>query len=1445
MLVDGKGQLCVARYGQAVPLEVNANKVKGRTKVQCFQDYCAIKDAVNAVLDYQTEHDDDADLQPLLDKLNRVFDDFVNTYGHFHKNTALSFLKNDMDFSSIAALEDMKERNDEHGKRVRTFKKSDIFNKRVVEKETEPKPTTIKDGVITSIYKFGRVDVPYISEQLGMGADEVKATIVQEGLGFENPMSREIEVSYEYLSGNVREKLRQAIENNEDGRYDANVKALEAVIPMNIPAHLIEFTLGSSWLDPKLYSDFIKERTGVNARVALIGGTWIVDVPGYYFTEQNRAMGVESEMCGKVVYGHELIAAAMQNKTVRVSKTTKFRDGGSETIVDKVASQACATKIDEIRQDFKDWAREKMQSDPDMSAQIEEVYNESFNNYVPREIPDSFLPDYFGGASHHIKLRPHQAKAAIRATTQNVMLAHEVGTGKTFTLITTAMEMRRLGTARKPMIVVQNATVGQFVASAKELYPKAKVLTLEDADRTAEGRKAFYAKIKYNDWDMIVIPQSAFEMIPDSEERQMNFVRDKIDEKMLVLEQMEKAGVDTKSMAYKQAEREVEKLEEELNIIAGAASEKRKQRDEKREAKTRQNAAVQAREMLDRKVDDVEDFDQMGIDAILVDEAHEYKHLGFATAMQRGVKGVDPSYSKKSQGVFLKCQAVMERTGGKNVVFATGTPISNTAAEIWTFMRYLYPAETLKDYGIYYFDDFVRNFGNISQMLEFATNGRFKENNRFAGYVNLPELVRIWSGVSDTVLTDEASDLKTKIPEMEGGKAQDIYLPQTRALRSVMKYVNAELERYENMSGKEKKENSHIPLTMYGIAKAAAVDARLVLQDAEDEPNSKTNEAVRQTLKSLEDTASYRGTVAIFADNYQNKQSGFNLYENIRKKLIDAGVPADQIVVMKSGMSVNKKLEIFDKVNAGEIRVIMGSTFTLGTGVNIQERLHTLIHVDAPNRPMDYTQRNGRILRQGNIHKEMGKPVRVLRFGVEDSLDVTAYQRLKTKGAIADSIMHGKAMMSDSMENRTMDEDEDVFGDVVAQLSGSEYALLKNQAEREVRKLEAKRKQYEADQIYIHSQKPRLAGYIRASRQAKAEAEAALKALEGVDMSAGITVGKQHFNNADEMGDFIKEYNKKITEDMDRIRKSFMSEDTVREMTMNIGGFDFVVRTVMARDTEKHGTTLSTVTRRTMSYTCEALGLTEPVPVKQGLLRNAIEDIMQNVLTGKDARERVEAAESSIARNEHELEVISEREGRPFEQADELKAARDKLKEYEQLMKAELEAKEAKYADIDASVDAASPVEADDEDVLLREEDVRVGNAQYNDNMDLQLRDALVEGGRLAIMERDGKWRVEGMPGEFGSRYAAIDEWRERAAGNVVWYLSEDGDYIEVEGNGDMYQEIAGGPRQSRGTENRAGRARRERMARQQEARSRRGREMVDELAEKLGVKVRYVEDMT
>lgn len=1309
MVLDSNGELCVARMGRAVPLGINSNKVKGHTKTEVFNDYNEVKSALANVLKYQTEHDDDAGLQPLLDRLNAAYDKFVQRYGNFNRNKNIAWLRNnDIDYPSIAALETVKEKGLQDGTKEITYGKTDIFSRRVVDKESEPAPKNVKDGIIASIYKFGRIDTEYLAEQLGKSPEAIKGEIVGCGLGFEDPMTGQMEVSYEYLSGNVREKLRQAKEANESagGAYTPNIKALEAVIPMNIPAHLIEFTLGSSWIDPKLYERYIKERTDLEVKLTNVGGTWHMDEPYYTKNDKNTAMGVRSEKLNVLISGHELIAAAITNKTITASKTTKV-GGESVTETDPMATAACAAKVDEIRQDFKDWARVQMQSDPDMSTHMEEVYNEQFNNSVPKTIPDDFVPSHFGGAAtvvngNPFQLRPHQAKAVIRATTQPVLLAHEVGTGKTYTLITTAMEMRRLGTARKPMIVVQNATVGQFVASAKALYPNAKILTLEDADRNEEGRMAFYAKIKYNDWDMIVVPQSVFERIPDSVERQTKFIEDKIAEKELVLEQMEAADPNNgRNPIVNAAKREIEKARAEIAQLhetgSIAPTTKKKEKDAKKAAVRRQNSEVKAREMLDRKTDAIEDFDSMGIDAVLVDEAHEYKHLGFATAMQRGVKGVDPSFSKKSQGVFLKVQSVLEKTGGKNVVFATGTPISNTAAEIWTFMRYLMPADEMKAYGIYYFDDFVRNFGNIQQMLEFTTSGKYKENNRFAGYVNLPELVRIWASVADTVLTREAGGVSDKIPQLEGGKAQDIYLPQTRALRSIMKYVKEQLDKYDKMSGKEKKANSHIPLVMYGIAKAAAVDARLVQEGAEDDPHSKTNEAVRQTLRTLEETKGYKGTVAIFADNYQNKATGFNLYEDIRRKLIANGIPAEQIVVMKSDMSVKKKLDIFDKVNSGEVRVIMGSTFTLGTGVNIQERLHTLIHLDAPNRPMDYTQRNGRLLRQGNMHNDWGLPVRILRFGVEDSLDVTAYQRLKTKGAIADSIMNGKRLMANSMESRSMEEDQDLFGDITAQLSGSEYAMLKNQIEKEVRKLTAKLKNYEADQTYIHNRTRQLVGQNKAAEERIAENQKYLAKVEAAVVD-GIIVGKKHFASIDEMEDFFKEQNKKKAEIEAQVRDSYSTRPATMDITITVGGIDFNVHTEISREVVQNGvgTDLFSSAASNMTLLCPELGI--KYSVWGNRIKNAVTDIVDNIISGKDFRERLEAAQQSIERNNAELKSMEARDGVPFQHTEELATAQQKLAEYEELMKKEMEEKEAKYADMDKEVEAAANIEYTEED---------------------------------------------------------------------------------------------------------------------------------------------------
>ncbi|MBD5421431.1 MAG: hypothetical protein HDR49_00155, partial [Bacteroides sp.] len=450
MVLNSKGELCMARMGEAVPIGLNKNKVKGHTKAECFEDYTAIKKALSDVLEYQSTNDDNAGLEPLLKELNRAFDAFTKKYGNLHKNTAISFLRNDVDFSSILALETYSEKGDKNGNKVVSVGKTDVFSRRVVETEKELQPTTVKDGILASLYKSGGIDVEYISETLGMAADDVKREIVKSGLGYENPSSGLMEVSYQYLSGNVREKLHVAQENNENGKYDANIAALEKVLPMTIPAHLIEFSLGSSWIEPKLYEDFVKEKTGIQVTLTNVGGTWFMKTPWSTFNEKNRAMAVTSTMCGKTIMGHELIEAAITNRQITVSKQVKRYNGATETITDKAATAECSTKIDEIRSEFKDWARERMQSDAEMSARIEQTYNDQFNNYVPMSIPDEFVPQHFGGQvselhGQQFALRPHQGKAVVRGTTEPILLAHEVGTGKTYTLITTAMEMRRLG----------------------------------------------------------------------------------------------------------------------------------------------------------------------------------------------------------------------------------------------------------------------------------------------------------------------------------------------------------------------------------------------------------------------------------------------------------------------------------------------------------------------------------------------------------------------------------------------------------------------------------------------------------------------------------------------------------------------------------------------------------------------------------------------------------------------------------------------------------------------------------------------------------------------------------------------------------------------------------------------------------------------------------------
>ena len=1370
----------------------DGKKVRSKyTKAQVVEDYRAIKKALNELIDYQLQASEDSTdkLKELQQALNTAYDTFVERYGNLNKNVAISFLSNDIDWPSVQAIEKFEEKANVDGSKTKIYGKTDIFSSRIIDPKTQEKPTDPTQAVKASILSFGRVDLQYLSDALSISEEEAKKAALATGLAFENPSTGVVESRYAYLSGNVREKLAAAEANNEGGKYDANISALREVMPQDIPAHLLPYSFGASWIPAKVFEEFVQERTGVRVSLSKHGGGWVMTTKSDDYTEANKALGVYSELRHEYILGTELMDVAINLKTKIVSKTESFgygKDRTTKTTTDKAATAAVSDKADELRQDFVDWMQAKVQEDDKLAEQLTTKYNMEMNNYVPMTMPDDFVPTHFEGASNKITLRPHQAKAAIRATTQPVLLAHEVGTGKTFTMISAAMEMRRLGTAKKPMIVVQNATVGQFVNSAKLLYPQAKILTLSDADKGPEGRKRFYANVMYNDWDMIIIPQSTFDKIPDSEERKRTYIEEKIREKREVIEAMKEDKDAARSAVYRAKVRELQDLEKEV------AKSSRPAIDAKAEAKSRMNAEAKAQQMLDRKVDEgVYEFDDLGIDALLIDEAHEYKHLGFETAMGRDIKGIDPSYSNKSQGLYLKIQSVMEKTGGRNILFATGTPISNTAAEIWTFMRYLMPREDMEAYNISNFDDFVRNYGRVQTQLEFSTDGRFKANKRFVGYDGLSELVRIWSQVSDTILTSNSPEVLEKIPALEGTKATDIFLPQTPGLRSVMLFVKERLAEFDKMSGAEKKENSHIPLTMYGIAKAAAVDPRLVINDAPDEPMSKTNEAVRQALQSLEETKEYKGTVAIFSDIYNNKESGFNLYEDIRKKLIEAGVPEDQVVIMKPGMDAKRKKALFDKVNSGEVRVVLGSSFTLGTGVNIQERLHTLIHVDAPNRPMDYTQRNGRILRQGNLHKEMGKPVRILRFGVEDSLDVTAYQRLKTKGAIADSIMHGAEYMENALEHRSIEEEGDNFGDMVANLSGSEYALLKNQAEKELRKLETKRKQWEADQRYLSKAIPETKQEIAGLRVVEKKAERTLAALDELFPGGKvdkIVVGKQSFGSVDEMKEFIKDYNKSISEAEAEVKEGFGNTSVQRSLTLSVNGVDFVVNTKIEKHMEQKDSKLTAVSRRVMTYSSEKLGI-ENTPVPGMRIANAIKDITESVITGERVRNLAANAQETYTRKEKELAQMEARAGKPFEHEEALDKAREDVANYEELMQKELEEKEAKYAEMDAQVSAANNVsnaeedteEANDEEVRYRsDEEVNQDDLDMQDLEEVATSMAEALGEDVRVIHDTAE--IEGRNESDTSRMRGAKGWYDPKTGQVVVVLpnAESADDVEA-----------------------------------------------------------------
>ena len=1301
LTVNSQGRLGVVdSFSKIRPIEDDGKKVKSKyTKAELLEDYNRVKEAVRVVLDYQLNNLEDDGLKPVLKELNKAYDYFVNKYGVFHNNQAIRILKNDADYQGIAALERVKEHRNEKTRKIEAqVSKSDFFTQRTLGGQEELKASTIEDGLRLSMSKKNRIDSEFIAGLLNREVSDVEKELLDKELVYRNPTTGLLEDKASYLSGNVREKLSVAEAQNTDGQYTKNINALTSVLPPTIPSHLISTPLGGTWFSPDYFRNFLAEVYGSRVVFYRVGSQWHMD--GIVSPLHARG-GVRSDLLrnkgtSRTKYHwtvEELTLAAMNNVAPKaqatISKTDYNMPSGKTTIKisDEEASRAIIARMADLKDEFQGWMSKKMQEDPKAAAELEKSYNERFNSHVPYRADNSLIPEHFEGSNPAITLRSHQAAAAVRAVNSPTLLAHEVGTGKTFTMITAAAEMKRLGTANKPMIVVQNATLNQFASEAKKLYPAAKLLVYDaNRDKGADGRKAFYARIKYGDWDMIVVPQSVLDLIPDDPQQKDAYLNQAVDDMLALAEQTEDRNV------KRELEKQIESLLRRQSASSSGNGKNNSQRSLKDQEVAKEKAEDKAERRMMRHTDEVAHFGEMGVDALIVDEAHEYKHLGFATTMTR-VKGVDPTASKKAVSLYLKTRHILENNGWKNVVFATGTPVSNTAAEVWTFMRYLIQPETLKQLQLYYFDDFVHNFGKIEQRLEFSTNGQFKEQTRFAGYQGLPELARVWASIADTVLAKDTDIKRPKRDNMQGEDAdQDIFLEQTPSLVRIMQAVKAKLEEFEEMSGAEKKKNSHIPLTMFGLASAAAIDTRLVSSNAVDEPGSKTNAAVERTLQSLEDTKKERGTVAIFADKFRRFDTtedgkrvvGFNLFEDIREKLIARGVPAEQIVIMQEGMSDKAKADIFAKVNAGEIRVIMGSTQRLGVGVNIQERLNLLIHMDAPARPMDYTQRNGRILRQGNLYEEWGKPVHVVRFGVKDSLDVSAYQRLQTKEGFIRPIMESQRTMDNAMTQRSVEEDEGEFDNPVAQLSGSQYALLLQKAKREVRKYEAYEAQWKQDQTFIPQQLRKNAGLAKNAQSALSSAEARLEMLRSIVPQGKVQDVALHLKDGGvaHNEDAIKLANSAINAIAKEIRAEQTSNERTLSLSFTLDNVKVEIRASLMgiQKFDEKTKTISTSVSTSLQWSSEDLGVKdEPLLVHR--LGDALNYITESVISGAEAEEQIERAKGQLERLEKENASLHERQGMPFKYADDLKRARGLATDFEQKMHEELKEQEERYAE--------------------------------------------------------------------------------------------------------------------------------------------------------------------
>lgn len=1056
--------------------------IRYNTQKAVAKDYIPLRDAVYPLLEAELDPEaTDDQIEGYRKALNEQYDKFASKHGSVANHKFL--FEADVDYPLVSGLENVKKITsvNEKGKvKVELdVTKGDMLLKRVNFPPSMPTTaSSFDDAIKISISYKGNIDLGYVAELMKTTPEAAEEQMLKDQLVFKNPANGLLEVPDMYLAGTVRAKLEAArTAAMDDSNFERNVRALEAVQPPLKPASSIRFKIGVGWLPVEIYQNFVQEKFGVSADFAFNEQTqnWSIRIRGGERDSRNTqtyAAGGRDAM--------ELMEAAMSNRTIVV----KYKDSDGNVHTDEKATVAVKDMMDKINDDFARFVK----SNDQYRETLEREFNLKMNDWVE---PKTSLPVFesFPGAVREMggkpfRLRQHQIKAVLRAIIGNTLFAHDVGTGKTYTQITTAMEWRRLGIAKKPMIVVKNATLNSFAKDFKKLYPTAKLLVVSRDEIDAKNRKLFFGRIATGDYDAIILPHSQFDKIPDHPDRIAQYIKEKIEELELTLSDLDKNDY----WKRKDIEKELESLRDEEATLYLSPEEKKAIADQAKDKKGKvkkqaiRNATAKARaqKLTNRAVDNILFFDQMGVDGLIIDESHAYKRLGFSSAIEK-VKGIDKAASKRAVSAYLKIQSVMDKTGGKNIVFATGTPVTNTMAELWTNMRYLIP-NTLRRMGIVGFDQFQQSYTEVVESVEQNAGGGWEVYNRLSTFFNLGSLVQTFRSFADVVSTDDIPEFKedpdNAPPKLATGKIQSMVLPITPAIRGIMNDIASAYASYKQLSGRAKREQSWVPLLLHNLGKIAPIDPRLVDPSLPDDPGSKANVAVKKALELYRQYDQYKATQMIFSDSIQNSRSKninellgitskgeFNLYEDIKAKLIAGGVPAHEIALMTDSKyeGDEKKKKLFDMVNEGTIRFVIGSTEKMGVGVNAQERMIGLHHIDAPVRPDMFTQRNGRIIRQGSIFAKLGIPVHVMAYGVENTSDATAFQRLEKKQGFITQLFSGDITVDETEDVAAGDDGEsadDFFANLGASLSGNKDAIRLVMVKKDLRREENRKNAY-------------------------------------------------------------------------------------------------------------------------------------------------------------------------------------------------------------------------------------------------------------------------------------------------------------------------------------------------------------------------------------------------